>query len=228
MLALRNLWVYRGDIPIVRNVNSDFDMGEVHVILGKNGSGKSTLAGGIMGIYPSTGNVIFQGEDISNLSISQRAKMGITLAFQSPAEFEGIRVKDYLLVSSRSGDMDDVLRAIKIVGLRDNILDKGMDNTLSGGERKRVELASVLLMEPQVAILDEPDSGIDMLSYGNIRDAIETLKNGGASVILITHNEELLSLGDRAHLMVEGQIVRAGDPEDIKAHFESLHREVSI
>ncbi|NPA74472.1 MAG: ATP-binding cassette domain-containing protein [Euryarchaeota archaeon] len=219
MLSLRDLSVYRGDLQIIRHITADFEQNRVHVILGVNGSGKSTLAGGIMGIYPTTGSVKLNGEEISRLPVFERARRGLTLAFQDPARFEGLRVKDYLLVSSKEKKLSDVLDAIRIVGLSESILSKKMDDSLSGGERKRVELASVLLMKPKVVILDEPDSGIDMVSYHRIRAGIEALRKE-ACVLLITHNKELVFMGDYAYLLHDGRIIRQGMPGEIKEYFE--------
>ncbi len=220
MLSLRELRVYRGDAEIIRGISAKFQDGKVHVILGVNGSGKSTLAGGIMGIYPATGNIFLDGERIDGLSITDRANRGITLAFQEPAKFEGIRVKDYLLASSRDKTLSELYDTIKLVGLPNEILSKKMDDSLSGGERKRIELASVLLMHPKIAILDEPDSGIDMVSYGRIIDATRILRDNGASVILITHNKEILELGDVAHVLCNGKLVMSGTPNEIREFFE--------
>ncbi len=218
MLKIRNLRVYRGDAEIVRGVSVDFAHG-VHIILGTNGSGKSTLAGGIMGIYPTTGKIIVEGMRVDKKSITERAKMGMTLAFQEPTRFEGIRVKDYLLASSLEKSLDEVYEMIRLIGLPEEILMKKMDDTLSGGERKRIELVSVLLMHPKIAILDEPDSGIDMLSYGKIINAVKILREQGACVLLITHNRNLLTLGDYAHIMTEGKIVKSGEPEEMSKFF---------
>ncbi len=224
MLSVRNLRVYRGDMEIIKGINIEFEDSTIHVILGINGSGKSTLAGGIMGIYPSTGKIELDGRRIDHMGITERAKLGITLCFQEPARFEGIIIKDYLLISSKEKSLNSLFFTLNLVGLPIEILKKRMDDTLSGGERKRIELASVLLMKPRVAILDEPDSGIDMLSYGKIEEAVYTLKKNGATVILITHNKELVNLGDMAHVLSNGKIIKSGDPKLVKRFFENMNR----
>lgn len=188
---------------ILRKVTFEYDSG-VFAVIGKNGSGKTTLAKSIMGILPSTGKIMFEGKEISSLSITDRANLGITLAFQNPAEFEGVRVKE--LFSLLTDSLDDMKLILSKVGLPEKILDKNI-HTLSGGERKRIELASVLLMKPKLAILDEPDSGIDVVSYPLIKDVINSLNN----VILITHNPDLARMASKGILLSKGEVVAQGD-----------------
>ncbi len=219
MLSLRDFTVIRGGSKIVRDVNLDFEEGKIHIILGSNGSGKSTLAQGIMGIFPTDGHIFMDGEDISSLKVDERARRGITLAFQEPARFEGITVKDYLLISSREKKLGEVEDALRMVGLPRTMLFQEMDDSLSGGERKRIELASVLLMKPRFAILDEPDSGIDIISFKRIASAIKEMRNRGTGVILITHAEEMISLGDVASILCNGRVVVTGKPADVRRLF---------
>ncbi len=219
MLSLRNFSVIRGGKRIVQDVNLDFEEGAIHVILGANGSGKSTLAQGIMGIFSTGGSIVLGGEEISSLKIHERAQRGITLAFQEPARFEGITVKDYLLISSWEKKLGEVEEALKMVGLPRTMLSQDMDESLSGGERKRIELASVLLMKPRFAILDEPDSGIDIISFKRIAGAIRKMRDHGAGVILITHAEEMIALGDRASIMCNGRVVITGEPGEVRKLF---------
>ncbi|MDP3104759.1 MAG: ATP-binding cassette domain-containing protein, partial [Candidatus Methanoperedens sp.] len=138
---------------------------EVHAILGTNGSGKSTLAYLVMGCegyVPTSGGILFKGKSINKLKLHERARLGITLAWQEPVRLEGISVRDYLTLKDREADPSKYL---EMVGLTPELyLNRMMDRTLSGGERKRIELASIIALEPELAILDEPDSGIDMLS----------------------------------------------------------------
>ncbi len=221
MLELKDLTVYRNGAKIVKNVNLKFTEGRIHVLLGANGSGKSTLAQGIMGIFSTEGEIILNGENVEMLSVSERAKAGITLAFQEPARFEGIRVKDYLLMSSKEKRLSEIENVMRLVGLPKPLLFQEMDDSLSGGERKRIELAAVLLMNPEFAILDEIDSGIDMVSFKRIGNAIITMKNSGTGVILITHNEDMINLGDEASIICRGEIVKTGSAEEIRNAFKS-------
>ncbi|HZW36687.1 MAG TPA: ATP-binding cassette domain-containing protein, partial [Candidatus Deferrimicrobiaceae bacterium] len=193
MLQLVDIGLAVDDRPILHDLNLRVLPGEIHAILGMNGTGKSTLASVVMGLSgfsPTSGQVIFQGEDITALPVSSRAKRGITLAWQEPARFEGLTVGEYLELGrhgSRGGGPPP-WECLLLVGLPpDRYLQRAVDSTLSGGERKRVELASVLSMGPRLSILDEPDSGIDALSLNHILDAVRILAKNGASVLLITH-----------------------------------------
>jgi Fe-S cluster assembly ATP-binding protein len=220
-----------GGKPILHDLNLHVLPGEIHAILGMNGTGKSTLASLIMGLSgfsPTSGNVVFQGEDITALSISGRAKRGITLAWQEPARFEGLTVKEYLELGNRGtpGCGPPPVECLLMVGLPpDRYLQRTVDATLSGGERKRVELASVLSMNPRLSILDEPDSGIDALSLNHILDAVRTLAKNGASVLLITHQNEIAASADRASSLCGGSILRTGDPVAIGLFFRNHCRE---
>ncbi|WP_457569517.1 ATP-binding cassette domain-containing protein [Desulfurobacterium sp.] len=212
--------------PILRGVNLKINKGEIHSILGPNGAGKSTLASLIMGINglksPTSGEIIFEDKIINGLSIYERAKLGITLAWQEPARFEGLTVEEYLRISGRNNPELDVEKCLLAVGLDPKLyLKRFVDTSLSGGERKRVELASVLAMRPKLAILDEPDSGIDFASMEDIAGMIRALRDNGATVLMITHREEIAEISDRASLMCEGRIVQTGEPGEIGEKFKS-------
>jgi len=217
--------------PILHDLNLHVLPGEIHAILGVNGSGKSTLASVIMGLSgfsPTSGKVVFQGEEITALSTSGRAKRGITLAWQEPARFEGLTVREYLTLGRRGfpGSGPSPEACLLTVGLPpERYLQRTVDATLSGGERKRVELASVLSMSPRLSILDEPDSGIDALSLNRILDAVRMLAKNGASVLLITHQNEIAASADRASSLCDGTILRTGDPLAIGRFFENHCRE---
>lgn len=147
---------------------------------------------GISGYKPTSGKIMFNSTDITNLSISERAKLGITPAWQSPAYFEGITVKEYLELTQ---SLIEPAQCLRLVGLNPNLyLQRIVNSSLSGGERKRIELASVISTRPKLAILDEPDSGIDMVSIKGMKSIIRNFKKLGASVILITHRAEIADL----------------------------------
>lgn len=193
---------------------------EIHALLGANGSGKTTLAYVLMGCEgyaPSAGQVLFNGTPLLPLRMHERAQLGLTLAWQEPARFEGVTVHEYLTLGQPACGPVTLL---KQVGLDpDRYLTRQLDKGLSGGERHRIELASVLSMKPKLAILDEPAAGIDMLSINYIIDIIRALKAGGGSVLLITHQEEVALIADRASQLCGGRIIFSGSPREAVAHF---------
>ena len=231
MLHLIDIELVLGGRKILHNVNLELGVNEVHSVLGMNGTGKSTLASVIMGLNgyaPTAGRILFCEEDITALSISERAQRGITLAWQEPARFEGLTVAEYL-ATGRQVARNSPLSAqecLEKVGLRPQMyLNRAVDTTLSGGERRRVELAAVLAMGPKLAILDEPDSGIDPPSIDNIIDVIRTLSRRGAAVLLITHHGEVAAIADRASALCAGTILKTGNPVTITRFFRDYCQE---
>jgi len=162
---------------------------------------------------PTGGRIIFDGEDIAELSVSQRAKKGITLAWQEPARVEGLTVRDYLRLSGNNGESEPAESYLRMVGMAPaQYLNRDIDATLSGGERKRIELASVLAMRPKLAILDEPDSGIDIVALPLILSGIMEMNRQGSSVLLITHSEKVAEIAHRVSILCAGKIIRTGAP----------------
>ncbi|MDP3103991.1 MAG: ATP-binding cassette domain-containing protein [Candidatus Methanoperedens sp.] len=162
---------------------------------------------------------IFSGFSISVKPGEVHAILGITLAWQEPVRLEGISVRDYLTLKDREADTSQYL---EMVGLApEHYLNRMMDRTLSGGERKRIELASIIALEPELAILDEPDSGIDMLSIQDVINVINILKKNGAAVILITHREEIAKIADSASQICGGKIVCSGAPDEVAGFYKS-------
>jgi len=156
---------------------------------------------------------------INSLKIHERAQQGITLAWQEPAKFEGISVADYLRLGATNEKPGEYLER---VGLHaEDYLNRMLDKTLSGGQRKRIELASVLALKPKLALLDEPDSGIDLLSVQEIVDVIHSFKDFQASVLLITHREEITRVADRASQLCGGKIVFSGTPSEVAEHYKT-------
>lgn len=224
VLAIDNLRLSLGDKPILQDLSLDFWEGHVHAVVGPNGAGKSTLASTIMGLagYEGfEGDILFEGQSIKDLPIDERARKGITLAWQEPARFEGLTVWEFLASAARDKSKENVSRVLEDVGLNpDDYLRRAVDKTLSGGERKKVELASILAMEPRVAILDEPDSGIDIESIERIFEAVKLLKERGTTVILITHSLAVLNQAEHAFLLCKGMMVDKGSVEKIRQYFE--------
>ncbi|MCD6451546.1 MAG: ATP-binding cassette domain-containing protein [Acidobacteria bacterium] len=207
---------------IIKELNFELRRGEIHTLLGVNGTGKSSLAYLIMGIpgyKPSKGKVYLDGKDITDLPVHERAKRGITLAWQEPVRFEGITIGEYIGLSAGSGV--DISKVLSLVGLSPfRYLNRLNDGTLSGGERKRVELASVLAMKPKVAILDEPDTGIDPLSIPEVIRVIKEMKRSGSSVLLISHRPEIIRMADRASVLCGGNIQKTDSPNETFRWFE--------
>ncbi|NPA47477.1 MAG: Fe-S cluster assembly ATPase SufC [Thermococci archaeon] len=198
---------------ILRGVNLTVKPGEFHVVMGPNGSGKSTLALTIAGHpkYEVTGGrIVFKGRDVTKMPPHERAKLGIFLAFQQPHEVEGVRIMEFLqqvLAELKGMDgaeaYDLIIRTAKDMWFREEDLYRPINVGFSGGERKRLELLQAVLIKPDLLILDEPDSGVDVDSMSLISRKIEQLNEEGTSVILITHY---------------GRILKHLEPEDIKVH----------
>lgn len=218
LLRLVDVTVRRDQRDILRNINLSVATGSVHAVLGLNGSGKSTLAYtliGSAGYTPDSGKIILSGEDITQLSISERSQRGMTLAWQEPARFEGLTVERYLRLGMRQADDERIRVALEAVALGPEYRQRFVDDALSGGERKRVELAAVYAMRPRLAILDEPDSGIDALTLDDVAQLIRRLADEGSTVLVISHRNEVVQVADTASLICEGQIQRTGSPAEV-------------
>lgn len=226
ILTINNVKLEIDGKPILKGVNLVVNRGEIHAVLGPNGAGKSTLASLIMGINglkePTEGEIVFKENLLNGLEIDERANLGITLAWQDPARFEGITVEEYLKLSGRKNPQLDVVECLELVGLDCTYLNRFVDETLSGGERKRVELASVLAMGPELAVLDEPDSGIDFVSMEDIANMIKVMRDRGTTVLMITHREEIAEIADRATLMCDGKVVQTGSPKEVGKKFKTM------
>jgi Fe-S cluster assembly ATP-binding protein len=225
MLDVAKLQLTLNGKPIINDFSLHVDRGEIHGILGENGTGKTTIANLIMGTNsykPTAGRMTFEGEDITKLSVSQRAQKGITLAWQEPARVEGLTVRDYLRLSSRNGQADQLEQYLLTVGLEPALyMERDIDATLSGGERKRIELASVLAMRPKLAILDEPDSGIDIVALPLLLNGIIEMNRQGSSVLLITHSERVTGIAQRVSILCAGTIIRTGPPAETSQWFKN-------
>jgi len=226
LLEVKNL-KYRTEEgkEILKGVNLDVKEGEIHVLLGPNGAGKSTLAhmiAGAMGYEnPTEGEIIFDGKLLNGKPLYERAKMGLTIAFQDPARFEGITVEEYLKLSARNNPNANIEECLKKVGLEPcEYLNRFLDDSLSGGERKRVELASIMCMKPKLAVLDEIDSGIDFVSIDEVGNLFKTMRDEGTTLLVITHRENIANIADRASLMCDGRIVETGNPSEVIKKFE--------
>jgi len=224
ILELNNLKLALNGRNILNGLDMEFWEGHVHAVVGPNGAGKSTLAYTIMGLegYRNIeGDIIFEGNSIKKMGIAERAKRGITLGWQEPARYEGLTVKQFIMASSAEKSIEAVKDALRKVGLNpEEYMSRAVDKTLSGGERKKVELASILAMKPKFVMLDEPDSGIDVSSLEKIFEGIKLLKSYGSTIVLITHSLAVMKQAEHAFLMCGGKLVEKGGIDKIKPYFE--------
>ena len=221
MLIIKNLTIKKNSQKILDGLNLKIATNEIHILLGLNGSGKTTLAQAIMGLVDfktQTGQILFNKKNISKLGITKRAKLGITLSWQEPAKFKGIKVKDYLKINSKN--FKEIENVLNLIGFfPKEVLEKEI-SVLSGGERKKIELASIILTKPKLAVLDEIDSGLDIFSLKKIFKAIRQMRAlNQTSFLLITHNEKVADLGDKASLICFGKIIMTGFPKKIKSYY---------
>jgi len=222
ILKVKNLSVVTADSKkkILDNISFDVDAKSVFALIGSNGSGKTTLAYTLMGLpaYKVTsGEIIFNGENITRLPTDKRAKKGLTLAFQEPAYFDNITVEDFLRLGDEYKWVGDLEKILSSVGLNPSeFLSRGVDHKLSGGERRRIELASVITVKPKLMILDEPDSGLDIIIYRELYDILDNIRQKtGASILLITHREEIGALSDKAAFLNKGKLVYKGNFDEV-------------
>ena len=224
VLQLRNLSLTLGGSEILKDLDLDLWEGHIHALVGPNGAGKSTLAAVIMGLEgfrEHSGDIFLRGESIRDLPVDERARRGITLAWQEPARFEGLPVHKFILAGAKEKTAAELIRVLKMVGLDpERYRSRAVDASLSGGERKRIELASILAMRPSVMMMDEPDSGVDIDALTYIFEVIREMKDEGITVILITHSGEVVKYADHGFLLCDGHIVEKGLPQKIFSYFE--------
>ena len=205
---------------ILHDLNLNIDDGKFVVITGPNGSGKSTLARLIMGMEkPTAGNILFDGRDITELDITERAKLGISFAFQQPVRFKGIRVKDLLrLAAGKNLSVSAACEYLSEVGLcaRDYI-EREINSSLSGGELKRIEIATLLARHTRLSVFDEPEAGIDLWSFQNLIRIFEKMRREikDSSIVIISHQERILNIADEILLLSDDSIRKRGTPEEI-------------
>jgi len=201
---------------IIDGIDFTFDDGKFYVITGPNGSGKTTLAKLIMGINPVTGgDILFNGRNISTLTITERAKAGIAYSFQQPARFKGITFRDLLTVATGIEDEGKLLEILGRVGICPlSFLDKEVDARLSGGEIKKIELATTIAANPKLVIYDEPDTGIDLWTIGPMVSLLKKeLADNRTTTIVVSHNKAFLEAADTVIIINEGKIVYNGSLE---------------
>ncbi len=227
MFEIKNIHVECEGKEILKGVTLTINAGEVHALMGPNGSGKSTLSFAIAG-HPkykiTSGDIMLNGKSILGLPVHERARLGLFLGFQYPQEISGISISGFLRTALASSGKSapavlDFYKLLKekanVLGLSDEILKRGLNNGFSGGEKKRSEILQLSILKPKLAILDEPDSGMDVDGLKYIAEGIKQSAADGAGILLVTHYNRILSQVHPGfvHVLVDGKIVQSGGPE---------------
>lgn len=224
MLELKNISYTvstpEGQNDIIKDISLSIEDGKLVVLTGPNGGGKTTLAKIIMGLVtPTSGRILWNGEDVTGLNITERAKKGISYGFQQPPRFKGIKVRDLLSIASgkRILPKTEACNYLTQVGLCANdYLDRDVDTSLSGGEVKRIEIATILARGSGLMILDEPEAGIDLWSFSKLTETFSQIHDKREStMIIISHQERIISLADEIVVISGGCIAKRGSTEDI-------------
>lgn len=221
MLELQHIsWTAPGGNQVLRDVSLSIPEGKLTVITGPNGGGKTTLAKAIMGLVKTTGGqILWNGTDITGLSITDRAKLGISYGFQQPPRFKGLRVRDLLALAAGREDLkrEEGCQYLTKVGLcAADYIDREVDASLSGGEVKRIEIATMLARDPKLAIYDEPEAGIDLWSFKNLIDVFEKMHEEiQASILIISHQERILNIADQVVVISGGETAQIGTKEEV-------------
>tara|TARA_B100001094_G_scaffold275030_1_gene282365 strand:+ start:799 stop:1530 length:732 start_codon:yes stop_codon:yes gene_type:complete len=230
MLKINNLKTSVNDKMILNGVDIHIKHGEVHAIMGPNGSGKSTLANVLSGKkgYENSGEIVFDGENLNDISIEERAQKGMFLAFQYPLEIPGVNTNNFLKTSLNTvrkakGEKElDTLTFLKLVkekskelGIDEKFLSRQLNVGFSGGEKKKNEILQMKLLEPKLSILDETDSGLDIDALRIVADGVNTSKNKDNAFLIITHYQRLLDYikPDFIHVLSKGKIIKTGDSD---------------
>ena len=231
-LEIKNLHVAAGDKQILKGLDLSVRSGEVHALMGPNGSGKSTLANAIMG-HPNfevtEGQILYDGEDITEASPDERSRMGLFMAFQYPVSVPGVTVTKYLRMVMNAhratrGEQEISLRefrktveeAMELVNVPREFSSRYLNEGFSGGEKKRMEILQLALQQPKIAVLDETDSGLDIDALNTVAHGVNTIAAGSdMGVLIITHYQRILHMVEpsRVSIMFEGRIVKEGGPE---------------
>lgn len=231
MLEIKDLHTSVDDAEILKGVNLGVRAGELHAIMGPNGSGKSTLAyvlAGKPGYAVTAGEITFEGENLRSMAPEERARAGLFLSFQHPLEIAGVRLDQFLragynaIRKARAEEELDVLkfdrllnRKMKLVGVDSDLTRRYVNEGFSGGERKRNEILQMAVLEPKLAILDEPDSGLDIDAVRAVAEGIDHLRRPDNATILITHYQRILDYvePDYVHVLIDGVVARSGGKE---------------
>lgn len=222
MLELKNVGLNiegeEGQVQVLDNINLSLEKKKIYVMTGPNGGGKSSIAKVIMGIYPTTsGKISMDGIDITEKTITERARMGIGYAMQQPARFKGMKVRDLLSLSAGEDSEENLCDLLFDVGLcAQDYLDREINASFSGGELKRLEIASVLARKSKVVLFDEPEAGIDLWSFKRLTETFENLnRKHDTTIVIISHQERILRLADQVIMVADGGISEITNKEKI-------------
>ena len=219
MLELKNISFSADGKQILKNINLVIDDAKFVVITGPNGRGKSTLAKVIAGIItPDSGQILLDGQDITDWSITDRARAGVSFAFQQPVRFKGVTVKDLItLASGKDISTAAACDYLAQVGLcAKDYIDREVNASLSGGELKRIEIATVMARKTKLTLFDEPEAGIDLWSFKNLIDVFEKMHDEiQASIMIISHQERILNIADQVVVISNGEIAQIGTKEEV-------------
>ena len=231
LLTINNLTTSAEDKTILRDLNLKINSGETHILMGPNGAGKSTLGNVILGNPQYTvdkGSIIWEDEDITTLRTDERAKKGMFMSFQSPIEIPGISISQFIRTAMEANSTQKIRfkdfrakmnEAIKTLNINPNWINRELNVGFSGGERKKIEMLQLLMLQPKFAILDETDSGLDVDAVKTVSQGIEVFqKEDNHSLLIITHNSKILQYLDidYVHIIVNGTIIKTGDASLIK------------
>ncbi|MCL2152872.1 MAG: ATP-binding cassette domain-containing protein [Oscillospiraceae bacterium] len=233
MLELKNISVAAGDesaggVEIIRSVSLVLDEKKIYAVTGPNGGGKTSLAKAIMGIFPVSGGAIYlDGEDITDKTITERANMGIGYAFQMPTRFKGLRVRDFLEIAARGNDEKKLYSLLFDVGLcAQDYIDRELNASFSGGELKRVEIASILARNLRVALFDEPEAGIDLWSFQKLTETFRLLnETKDTTIVIISHQERILRMADEVILIAGGTVTDITSPDKILGEIDYINQD---
>ena len=220
MLELQNIkWHPEGGPQVLNGIDITIPDNKLVVITGPNGSGKTTTAKIIAGIEkPDDGRIILDGEDITDKDVTERAKLGISFAFQQPVRFKGLSVRDILtLAFDHKPDEKELGTVLQKVGLcAADYLDRELNSNLSGGEMKRIEIATVLARHTKVTVFDEPEAGIDLWSFSSLIDVFTDMKKSlNGTLVIISHQERIIQMADRIMVIEDGKIASIGATDEI-------------
>jgi len=242
LLVIEDLHAGAGDVEIIKGMNLTIERGEIHALMGPNGSGKSTLSYVLMG-HPSyevtSGKIYYKGEDITEWSAAERGRAGIFLGFQYPEEIPGVSVLNFLrtALSNRTGTDYTVLElrlkvgeAMKELGMDQSFADRYLNEGFSGGERKRNEVLQMTVLDPELAVLDETDSGLDIDALRTVAEGVQRLHDDERGFLIITHYQRMLDYitPNVVHVFVDGSVVATGGPDLAETIEESGYDEYRV